>query len=98
MITNWNFVNQQADNSANLYVLKDGCPKCKIITDYYKEHKDIIDRKLNLQIIKIDPTDTEDTNYQLLLEKHIEQLPVLLIGNVLVNFTDAMRYLSSLQE
>lgn len=72
----------------NLYVM-DGCPKCRIakekLLEFYKNRSDV-----DFRIIKINPKDPNDTDTQMLIERNMLMLPVLLVGDDFYNFSEIM--------
>ena len=76
----------------NLYTMK-GCPRCKIIKDLCS-HCDKISTNDFKEII-IDPSDELDTDVQLLKEKGIETLPILLVDDDFMDFGRAVKFLTS---
>lgn len=78
----------------NLYVLKNtGCPKCKILKDRCLGSKYI--NNSDFEIIEIDISNRNDSNYQLLIENKIQDMPVLLINNTFYSMVDAMHIIEN---
>lgn len=75
----------------NLYTME-GCPKCKILHKKCAESPIIANS--NFKEIIIDPNNTEDTDVQLLIEKGITSMPVLLVDDDFMTFDRALQYLS----
>ena len=75
----------------NLYILSNSCPKCKVLKEACESSKII--QNSDFQVSIIDPiNNSEDTNYQLLLEHNITMLPVLLVDNDFYDFGNAMKF------
>lgn len=71
----------------NLYT-KPNCPMCKILKNECVK-SDII-KESDFQVSEI--VSEDDTDYQLLIEHNIATLPVLLVDNTFLSFSEAMQF------
>lgn len=76
----------------NLYTLEN-CPKCAILKKKCSNSKYV--QNSDFSIITIDPSNKDDTDVQLLIEKGISQMPVLLVNNTFYDFDDAIKYIAA---
>lgn len=75
----------------NLYRLKD-CPKCNILEKVCSESK-YVKLYSTFDVFEIDPSNAKDPAFNLLIEKGITQMPVLLVNDNFYDFNSAMEYI-----
>lgn len=76
----------------NLYTLPD-CPRCKVLKDIC-EHNEFIAEN-DFEVCEVNPNDGQDPYMNLLVEKGITNMPVLLVNNSFMDFTQAVNFLRS---
>ena len=78
----------------NLYTMN-GCPRCSVLKKRCANSKYI--STADFKIITIDPTDDSDTDVQLLKEKGIASMPIMLVNDTFYDFNSAMKFLTDME-
>lgn len=74
----------------NLYTMS-GCPRCKTLKSVCDKSKYI--KSNDYKIVNIDPNDKKDTDFQMLMEHNIFDMPILLVNDNFYHFGEAMNYI-----
>lgn len=78
----------------NVYTMEN-CPKCKILKESLLKTGIMTNNKYDVKFITINPENKEDPNLNLLIEKGYFMLPVLLVNDTFMNFTQAMEFIKN---
>lgn len=78
----------------NVYTMEN-CPKCKILKESLLKTGIMTNNEYDVKFITINPEDKKDPNLNLLIENGYFMLPVLLVNDTFMNFTQAMEFIKN---
>nr|CAI9751424.1 hypothetical protein DGKKSRWO_DGKKSRWO_CDS_0133 [uncultured phage]CAI9752310.1 hypothetical protein CVNMHQAP_CVNMHQAP_CDS_0133 [uncultured phage] len=78
----------------NLYTMS-GCPRCNVLKKRCANSKYIA--TTDFKVVTIDPTNELDTDVQLLKEKGITSMPIMLVNDTFYDFDSAMKFLTDME-